>query len=525
MKTPSQQAETDPLELAIKREMCERSHLFFTRYFFKARQNITFRVNWHHRLMSDVVDDVIAGRLKNVVITVSPGSSKTEIIVINLLSRGLAKNPHARFLHLSGSDSLALLNSATARDIVRSDEYQALWPMQIADDSDSKKRWNVMYEGRIAGGVYATSLGGQVTGFRAGHMAPGFQGAIVIDDPIKVEDSFSPQKLKVARRRLISTVKSRRASPDTPIILVMQRISDLDPVDLILKGGLGKDWTHINIPALIDDQYVSTIDPKYHASIVRDERDEKGRFSYWPYKEPLASLLEMEAGGAADQDGNVISRHVFSSQYQQSPKAIGGNILKGADFVRYTIAPKIKWRRIYGDTAQKTKEANDYSVLACWGLGEDGKMYLLDILRGKWESPELRRRTRAFYAKHSAQDAEKFGRLRGILVEDKSSGTDLIQTLRVGDREHDPIPIEGIERSKDKFTRVQDALPYIESKMVCVPESAPFTNDFIEEHEAFTADDSHAHDDQVDCTMDAVMDMLSNGNKLNTWERLGNKNA
>ena len=168
-------------ENALRKHECERDHLYFSRYFFKARQTAKFIVNWHHKIICDVLQDVIDGKKKNVIINVPPGSSKTELAVINFIARGLALNPRARFLHLSYSDDLALLNSQTARDLVRSDEYQALWPMEISDDAKAKKRWNVVLDGKPAGGVYATSLGGQITGFRAGHMAEGFTGCFVGD--------------------------------------------------------------------------------------------------------------------------------------------------------------------------------------------------------------------------------------------------------------------------------------------------------------------------------------------------------
>jgi hypothetical protein len=143
--SPSSIATIDPAVLrATAKAMCEQDHLFFSRYFFKHRQAIKFRVNWHH-----------------------------ELIAINLMARGLALNPRARFLHISYSDDLALLNSQTARELVQSDEFQELWPLAIADDAKSKKRWNVLVDGKKAGGVYAISLGGQITGFRAGHMAEG----------------------------------------------------------------------------------------------------------------------------------------------------------------------------------------------------------------------------------------------------------------------------------------------------------------------------------------------------------------
>src|SRR5271165_3220111 len=104
------EASDDELFSALVKLKCLEDHLFFVRYFFRARQGIKFKVNWHHQLVSDTLQKIIDGTIKNVVINVSPGSSKTEIAVINFIARGLALNPRSRFLHLSGSDSLASLN-------------------------------------------------------------------------------------------------------------------------------------------------------------------------------------------------------------------------------------------------------------------------------------------------------------------------------------------------------------------------------------------------------------------------------
>lgn len=504
---------------AVAKAKCELDHLFFTRYFFKSRQNLKFRVNWHHRYIADIVDDVIAGRRKNVVINVAPGSSKTEIVVINFIARGLAINPWARFLHLSGSDNLASLNSATAREIVLSDEYQALWDRKIATDVKSKKRWNVMVDGKLAGGVYATAIGGQVTGFRAGHMAEGFQGAIIIDDPVKPEDAFSRSSIDEVNRALITTVKSRKANPDTPIVLIMQRVAENDPSGFIESGTLEGEWDFIKIPAVLDEKYVAALSDKYQKLIGFEEIID-GRFSYWPYKEHLPQLLEMEKGGGTDLKGQRISRHVFSSQYQQAPRALGGNIIKGEYFDRYKVLPKLKYRKVFADTAQKTKERNDYSVLEEWGATVDGKIALVDLERGRWEAPELQRRTVAFWARAKGRNVDTHGSLRELLVEDKASGTGLIQTIK-----HPPynIPVKGIERNTDKLMRVMDALPYLEARLVMIPEDAPYTADFVQENEAFTADDSHDFDDQIDPEVDAINDMLQSGNKIRQWAELGKK--
>lgn len=510
---------TDPVTLAAYKYRCERSHLDFTRYFFKSRQNQKFIVNWHHRMICDAIQKVMAGEIENLVINVSPGSSKTELVVINLIARGLALNPYARFLHLSYSDDLASLNSHMARELVQSDEYQMFWPIKLADDSKSKKRWNVMVNGKIAGGVYATSMAGQVTGFRAGHMREGFQGAILIDDAMRPEDAFSEVKTNASNRKLITTIKSRKANPKTPIILIMQRISQRDATAFIESGNVPGKWTFLKLPALIDDAFVADkIPPKYHKLIDRSDRDPAGRFSFWPYKEPLKDLLDMEAGKGSDVDGSRVSKHVFNAQWNQNPIQLGGNIIKGSHFKRWEILPTIKARKIFADTAQKTSERNDYSVFACYGISADNNLFLIDLIRGRWEAPELERRAKEFWNKHRAYDTNVWGTLRELVVEDKSSGTGLIQSIRLTGG----IPVKGLERNKDKFTRSQDALPYIESGLVSVPANAAFTADFVAECEAFTADDTHDFDDQVDTLFDAVEDMLSSGNAMSVWRKLAN---
>lgn len=513
--------------LSLARQIeCEEDHLYFTRYFFYLREGIKFRVNWHHYLLADVVDDVIAGKLKNVIINVPPGSSKTEMVSINFMARGLVKNIRARSLHISYADDLVTLNSATTKGIVQSDEFQSMWPMPPKDDSDSKKRWNVENtDGRQAGGVYAVSLGGTITGFRAGHMAEGFQGVIILDDPMKPRDALSEPLRKASNNTLMNTVKSRKANPDTPIVVIMQRLAEEDSTGFLLAGGAGiKDWHHVVIPALIDDAYVAALPPKYRELIENDpeigkERDEKGRYSYWPYKEPLEDLLAME----------VASEYVFNGQYMQRPVPLGGGIFQGAWFPRYVKLPNLKFRIMYADTASKTAERNDFSVFQVFGMGVDNKIYLIDQIRGKWEGWQLEEVAVAFWKLHSELEYEDTSVLRKMKVEDKSSGTGLIQNIK----KKGGIPIEAIQRDKDKLIRAMDVQSFYKSGMICIPgddvapmltgyrrkkedgsteyvplDSKPWVKGYVAEHESFTPDDTHRFDDQIDPTLDAASDLL-----------------
>ncbi|TXG97738.1 MAG: hypothetical protein E6R08_06360 [Nevskiaceae bacterium] len=520
--------------LALARKIeCEQDHLYFTRYFFYLREGIKFRVNWHHHYLADIIHDVIEGRLKNVIINVPPGSSKTEMVSINFMARGLVKNKRSRFLHVSYADDLVALNSMTTKDIVQSDEFQSMWPMAPKDDADAKKAWNIEDQrGKKAGGVYAVSLGGTITGFRAGHMQEGFQGAIILDDPMKPVDALSETKRNASNQILINTLKSRKASPDTPIVVIMQRLAEEDSTGFLLAGKAGiEDWHHVVIPALIDDEYVESLPPKYQAMIRADEaigaeRDEEGRYSYWPYKEPLKDLLLLERA----------SKYVFTGQYQQRPSPLGGGVFREEWFGEYAKLPQIIYRAVFVDTAAKTKERNDWSVFQCWGLGEDGHIYLIDQVRGKWEAWQLEEIAVAFWELHNEKEYEDHNSLRNMNVEDASSGTGLIQNIqRKGSIPILPIP----GRNKDKSLRALDVQSFFEAGLVVLPpketrpmltkyyrkkngskelvrldNDAPYIQTYKTEFSNFTLDDTHKHDDQIDPTLDAVKTMLGGGRSI-----------
>ena len=95
---------------------------------------------------------------------------------------------------------------------------------------------------------------------------------------------------------------------------------------------------------------------------------------------------------------------------------------------------------------------------------------------------------------------QKAGALRQLKIEDKSSGTGLIQQIS-----RDGVPVEGIPRDTDKVTRALDVAPQVQAGNVCIPEDAPWLSEFLAEHSAFP---NAAHDDIVDPCIDAISDML-----------------
>lgn len=80
------------VEWVVLKVKCECDYLFFSWYFFKYWQGIKFCVNWYYVLIVDMVQCVIDGELKNVVINVLLGLLKIEFVVINFIVCGFVFN-------------------------------------------------------------------------------------------------------------------------------------------------------------------------------------------------------------------------------------------------------------------------------------------------------------------------------------------------------------------------------------------------------------------------------------------------
>jgi len=348
------------------------------------------------------------------------------------------------------------------RAMMQNKTYKEIFPWTaLQDDSKARDEFRTAHGGI----VYATGADGTITGYGAGKMRPGFGGAIIIDDPHKAGDANS----SVMRKNVIDwyqqTMESRLNKRSDPIIIIMQRLHEDDLSGWLLGGGSGEKWNHINIPARTDEGT-----------------------SFWPEQFPDEMLDRLESS----------SPYVFAGQYMQHPSPLGGGLFRDSWWRYLAAPPPIQWRTIYADTAQKTADHNDYSVFQCWGYSVTGQAVMLDMIRGKWEAPELEAMARAFWAKHKA--VQNQGTLRAMKVEDKVSGTGLIQTLK-----REGIPIIGIKRNVDKITRAFDAAPLIESGNVILMQDVPHLTDFISEASTFP---NAAHDDMIDAAMSAIGDIL-----------------
>jgi predicted phage terminase large subunit-like protein len=297
-------------------------------------------------------------------------------------------------------------------------------------------------------------------------------GLGVLDDPIKGREEANSETMRNKTWDWMTDDFMTRFTEDAGILGVMTRWHVDDPFGRLIA--LRPDARVLRYPAIAE----------------RDEANRKAGDPLFPEHKSLDFLMRQKT-----------TQHISSWEalYQQNPITIGGGIFKDEWWQYYDLLPDLTERNIYADTAQKTKQQNDYTVFECWGKSRQGKAVLVDMVRGKWEAPELLVQARAFWAKHKAATTGLTGTLRAFKVEDKVSGTGLIQTLK-----REGLPMVAIQRNVDKVSRALDASPMVESGNVMLPRNAPWLSDLLAEASAFP---NGTHDDILDPMFDAIADV------------------
>lgn len=339
----------DLRNIALKYQL-ENNLYSFSRYAYHKRTGGKWVRNWHHELICQKLEAVFRGEIKRLIINIPPRYSKTDIAVIYFIAWCLAQVPDCEFIHTSYTASLAISNAAKVRDIVSSDWYQQLFDTRLDGSSTAKGDWKT-----TAGGtLYSAGSGGAITGFGAGKMRQEFGGAIIIDDPHKADDARS----EVMRSNVIewyqNTLQSRTNSPDTPIIVIMQRLHEDDLAGWLLSGKNGEAWEHLCLPAIQPDGA-----------------------ALWEYKHSLDDLKRLETA----------SPYMFAGQYMQSPAPLDGGVIKPSmiQIVDAIPAGSIQWVRGW-DLAASID--GDYTAGGKLGKLPDGRWIIGDMVREQMASDE-----------------------------------------------------------------------------------------------------------------------------------------
>jgi predicted phage terminase large subunit-like protein len=439
-------------------------YAFTQRCFYELNPTTTFLPNWHIEVVVSELEACRRGEITRLIINQPPRSLKSHCASVAFVAFLLGHNPAAQIICASYGQDLANKHAMDCRTILASAWYRALFPhTRLSSERQAVQEFMTTQQGfRLS-----TSVGGVLTGRGADYL--------VIDDPLKPDEAFSDTQRKAVNDWFDHTLYSRLNNKrDGRIILIMQRLHEDDLVGHVL--GL-EPWKVIRFPAIAEEDECHVIETPYGTR--RFER--RAGEALHQERESLEVLNHLR---------EALGEYNFAGQYQQAPAPLGGGLVKAEWFKRYTAADmpeKFEMILQSWDTANKPTELSDYSVCTTWGVKEK-HIYLLNVFRKRLGYPELKRAVR--------EQAEAF-RPATILIEDKASGTQLIQEL-VSEGLH---AVKKYEPTMDKIMRMHSVTSTIENGFVHLPDKAAWLGEYL--HELITFPKGK-NDDQADSTSQAL---------------------
>ncbi len=453
--------EFGPAELAA---LLRNDFMAFTEACFRQLNPHTpFLHSWHLDLLADRLNACRRGEIQRLILNVPPRSLKSMLASVALPAFWLGHHPSAQILCASYGQDLAAKHALDCRQVMASPWYQRIFSTRLSRQKNTAQEFTTTSNGSRM----ATSVGGVVTGRGA--------DLIILDDPLKPDEALSDLQRKKVNDWFDGTLFSRLNHKERGVILViMQRLHTEDLVGhLQARGG----WEVLSLPAIAEVQeehrYETLAGPQRHCRAP-------GELLH-PEREPQRVLEELKRN---------LREYAFAGQYQQAPYPAGGALVKESWLMTYE--PSQLPRRfdqvvLSWDTANKASELADFSAGTVWGY-QKPYLYLLDVVRKKLNYPELKQATRDLQARWSPTR---------VLIEDRASGTQLIQELaREGVH-----AVTGVQPLGDKVMRLHAQTGFFEQGLVYLPAQAPWLEDYRKELISFPLS---KHDDQVDSTSQAL---------------------
>ena len=421
---------------------------------------------WHPYLdlIASRLQDVVEGRTRHLIITLPPRHLKSFCASVAMPAFYLGHHPTAEIMVVSYGQSLAERLGEQTRAVMSSAIYERTFSNRLL----TKRQPPHLLRTTMGGIRRATSIDGVATGVGA--------DLLIFDDPQKPGETLSDAVRRSTNEQYENTFLSRRNNPATArIVVVMQRLHEEDFVGHVRS--LGGDWEILNLPAIAEAAesygYRTCFGP---ARYTRREGE-----VLHPARISLEQLMK---------DREIAGEAAWATQYQQRPAPSGGGIVKTEWFKSYADQDlPAKFDRVVQswDTANKASEFNDYSVCTTWGA-KDGRFYLLNVLRERMLYPFLKR---------AVVDQARIHKATVVLIEDRASGTQLIQDLK-----HENFSkVKAVSPSKDKVMRMSDQTAPIENGFVYLPVQAHWLSEYLHELLVFP---KGKYDDQIDSTSQAL---------------------
>ena len=444
---------------------------FIERSFYELNPHATFLRARYVELLAAALERCRTGKTRRLIINLPPRTLKSHAASVAFAAWLLGHDPSKQIICASYGQDLADKHARDCRILMNSAFYRSVFPRAVLSPEKLSVNDFVTTE---QGSRMATSVGGVLTGRGA--------DVIILDDAMKPDDALSETRRRATIEWYFNTLLSRLNSKENGIIiLVMQRLHQEDLAGEVMER---EPWEVLSLPAIaVDDECY-----QYDGLFGKNTFTRKAGEALHPERDSVETYRKIR---------EAVGEYTFESQYQQNPMPLEGGLIKRDWLKFYTPGEEPQHFRMIvqsWDTANKAGELNDYSVCTTWGIYQK-KFYLLHVYRNRLTFPELKRAAKDLY--------ERF-QPRKVVIEDKASGTSLIQALMAEG-------IFGVEAyqippGSDKSMRTVGQSINFESGHVLLPSDASWLEEYVRELTGFPG---AKFDDQVDSTVQALDFMSS----------------
>jgi predicted phage terminase large subunit-like protein len=426
---------------------------------------------FHGRLFEFLMRAFV-GDLVRAIIGLPPRAGKTTLLLLFLAwAQGRAADA-ASIICSYGAD-LAERSSALLQRIIEHPTYQAIFPgVLVSRETTARDRWTTT----VGGEIRACGIGGALTGFGAGRLRDDrrWGGCVLLDDPLKASDARSQLARDAVADFYFSTLRSRRNSPRTPIVLICQRLHEDDLAGRLLAGASGEPWEALTVAAM-------------------NEADE----SFWPRRFPVAELRALRDA----------QPWTYWTQFMQAPFNPAGQVFRVDCMPIFDEMPAGAVRRRIrawdlAATSERPGADPDFTagiLVARYRppIGDGDRFVIEDVVRLRAPPDGVRSAI--------LKAAERDGPGVRVVIEEQpgAAGKEQIASLERMLREHQRL-LDPVRATGSKFVRAEPCAAAVNVGNIGVLRRS-WTNALLDELRAF---DSGAHDDQVDA-LSAAFNALS----------------
>lgn len=331
---------------------------------------------WYHDAMCAFAELVWAGQIRQGLVMVPPGTTKTTIFSVCLPAWGWAQDPTGRALVASTDKDNANRDSIATRQLVNSELYRTAY----MTDADGQAKWTLADDQNTKGWFNTTSNGHRVA-LSVGGVVVGKKGdRLILDDPNDTRKVHSVADTKAVIQWFGEGFFNRVNDFTTATYLVVGQQTGVLSLQshLIKQGG----WTILRLP----EEY----NPDKPCSITRgrvticDPRTRRGQWLRPRRFGPEEKAIAVRAMGTL----------AYNAQHNQDAQKREGRMFdrNKVNIVKtYPVGTKAVR---YWDTAATTGETSCFSVGVLIGRTPEGRTVIIDVAKGRWTPADRNKRMR-----------------------------------------------------------------------------------------------------------------------------------